>query len=623
MIPKFSYPSRLTPTLLLAGILGLSACANQAITRGANSPSGPSNTQGAIEDVDYIQLAVMALDSAAASEGFQRIIYLEDACWASARAEQADLLNQALTLYPEIALSPEQTANRAAYQALLSAMQDDAQTALAIISANPRPNQARPLTDYWLAYAMAYRLLDDGAAATLMLVRRDGELDATQRDANWQRIWNLQLESARFLFRDDSIRYDATTQGWLELGRIARQFWTDEQDIQNALQQWNFDFPGHPAALDFWQHAQVLAYNTLNSAVRKIALLLPVSGRLKEAAAAVRDGFISAHFADVTSSLEIRIYDTAENPRAAYDRALAEGAELMVGPLDKQQVEIVVQYNANRVPLLTLNYRDQSDPSASVLEFGLAPEDEARSAATQALNDGLSHAIVLASDNDFGRRSLQAFQNSFTSAGGTLLDTRMFSGTPRDYQNTIKSLLKLEESAARFAAIQRLIGEELDSAPVRRQDAQFVFLAATPQEGRQIRPQLKFYHAEDLPIYSGGRIYAGQPDPRQDKDLNGVRFCAMPWLLGSSELWRSRREAVEQAWPERAKRFERLYAMGNDAYLLASTLRNTNWTNLPVIAGATGQLRRQQSRIVRSLPCTRFVGGIPDRRVPVINPQNS
>ncbi len=610
-------PRLLSPALSVCAAVLIAGCAGMPTA----TPSAPSNAQGPrttdtlIADQAYVEAAVMALDEAAMSDGATRIAKLETAAWSAARGEAPELIQQALTLYPSSPLSTEQQATKQVYQALLAALQENPAQALELISTSMRPSRPRPLGDYLLAQALAYRLLDDGDAATLMLVRREAQLDATLRQTNHARIWSLQQETSRFLLADPTIRYDATTQGWLELGQIARRFWTDETSIYDALAQWQRSFPGHPASAEYLSVTEQTALTTLRSAVRRIALLLPTSGRLSEAAKAVRDGFIAAHFADTATPLDVRIYDTGKDALDAYDQAVADGAELIVGPLDKQQVEAVVEYNGNRLPILALNYRDQSGQNSAVLEFGLSPEDDARSAALRALDDGLTHAIALVSDDEWGQRSLQAFRETFMAGGGVLLDASFFSGGPREYQTTIKALLRLQESAARFEAIQRLVGEELDTAPVRRQDAQLVYLAATPTQGRQIRPQLRYYHAEDLPIYSGGRIYAGTPDPRQDKDLNGVQFCAMPWLLGNSETWRNRRAEVTQAWPGRARRYERLYAMGNDAYLLASKLRNANWSQLPLIPGATGELSRDQQRIVRTLPCTRFVSGVPQVHV--------
>ncbi len=597
---------------ILATCLSLLGCAG-LIGPTPSSPEAPppATTASLIAAGEFAQAAALALDSAASTSGMARIDALETACWAAARAEHLELLGQALALYPEVTLSPEQRASFDTYQALLLALEEQAAAALRSIRISAQPERSRPQSDYWLTQAMAYRLLDDGEAATLMLVRRGTQLEPDAQLENHARIWQLQLDAARFLIIDPQIRYDATTQGWLELGRIARRFWTDEVSLSGTLNQWTIQFPGHPATAVYWPLAGEIALTTLRSAVRRIGLLLPLTGRLAGAATAVRDGFLAAHFAAESQQLDIRVYDSS-NAIDSYEQAVADGAQLIVGPLDKQQVESVISRNGGRLPILALNYRDPGAPPApAVLEYGLSPEDDARSAALQAMADGHTHAIALVSDDDWGQRSLAAFSQAFTEAGGTLVDSRFFHGGPKDYPSVIKDLLKLDESRARSAAIARLVGEELDTQPVRRQDAQFLFLAASPKQGRQLRPQFRFYHATDLPIYSGGRIYAGTPDPRLDKDLNEIKFCAMPWLLDGSETWNSRRLAIEAAWPQRARRYQRLFAMGNDAYLLASALRNANWLQLPPIAGATGTLTQIDQRIVRTLPCAQFIQGEP------------
>lgn len=600
------------PLILLVASLSLGACASLQPTGPASS--GAAQT-GAAQD-DPTVLAVRALDRAAQLSGQERLDALETAAWAATQANNNELLSQAIELYPDALLSVERKAAFDTYVALLATRSGDAPGALEILSGAAKPERPRVLGDYWLAQALTYQQLDDGEAATLMLVRRGPQLSAEDRELNNERIWMLQLETSRFLFEDGGSRYDATTQGWLELGRLARQFWTDEADLEAAMNQWQSRFPGHPASTIYWPQARDIALQTLRSAVRNVALLLPTSGRLSGAGQAVRDGFLAAYFGADAAQLTIRIHDTGDNAVAAYEQAVAAGAELIVGPLDKAQVEAVIARNAGRLPILALNYLNQPAAAPGVLEFGLAPEDDAASVARLAAADSHTRAIALVSDDDWGERSLQAFSAAFAESGGQLLDSGIFRGGPRDYPDTIKSLLRLEDSRARAASLQRLIGEELDAQPTRRQDADFLFLAANPSQGRQLRPQFKFYFAADLPIYASDRIYAGSPNPGLDKDLDGVRFCTLPWLLDSSETWRSRRQAIAGAWPQQAERYARLYALGNDAYLLASGLRNANWTQLPPIAGATGELMVKDQRIERHLPCARFVGGQPVSHAP-------
>ena len=62
-----------------------------------------------------------------------------------------------------------------------------------------------------------------------------------------------------------------------------------------------------------------------------------------------------------------------------------------------------------------------------------------------------------------------------------------------------------------------------------------MFLAATPQQARQIKPTLAFQYAGDLPVYATSHLYTGTNNPTQDQDLNGIRFCETPWLLNPSD----------------------------------------------------------------------------------------
>ncbi len=599
--------------ILLSCSLNLWACASLpgfSDSKGSDDRIVEPPVEPQVEQ-DPAELAALYLDQAAMSDGEARIPLLERACHFAAQALNTDFMGQALALYPELSLSTEQRAAYDTCQALRFALDEQPKEVLRIIAGSPKPEQPAVQADYWLAQSLAYQQLDDGEAATLMLVLRGSMLPATEELANRARIWELQRQGSRFLFADESERYDATTRGWIALGQIARRFWSDESGLQAAINQWIAQFPGHPASSDYLPQARQIAEATLRSAARHIALLLPLSDRLAGAASAVRDGFLAAHFANSAPGLEIRIYDTSTDAIASYEQALADGADLIVGPLDKQAVEAVVSRNADQLPILALNYRDAPGAGSTVLEYGLAPEDDARSVALRALADGHTHAIALVSDDDWGLRSLRAFADAFSEGGGVIVDQRQFHGGPRDYPAVITDLLRLDESQSRAQAMQRLLGEEIDSMPVRRQDAEMLYLAASPSQGRQLRPQFRFYHASDLPIYASGRIYEGQANAELDKDLNGIRFCSLPWLLNTSETWISRRQAIEQAWPNRVRRLERLYAMGNDAYLLASALRNANWSQLATIAGATGSLSLDGPRIVRTLPCARFEQGVP------------
>ena len=73
----------------------------------------------------------------------------------------------------------------------------------------------------------------------------------------------------------------------------------------------------------------------------QLAVLLPAKGPLAAAALGVRDGLLAGYYADQHRRTNLRFYDSggsAEGARAAMKKALADGAQMIVGPLDRKSV---------------------------------------------------------------------------------------------------------------------------------------------------------------------------------------------------------------------------------------------------------------------------------------------
>lgn len=110
-----------------------------------------------------------------------------------------------------------------------------------------------------------------------------------------------------------------------------------------------------------------------------IALLLPVSGPLAKPAAAIRDGFFAAHYHRLNKLYQpvIRLYDTGAQPALVievYRQAVADGADVVVGPLDRESVKALARESGLGVPTLALNYGDDEGALAgNLFQFGLSP----------------------------------------------------------------------------------------------------------------------------------------------------------------------------------------------------------------------------------------------------------
>ena len=138
----------------------------------------------------------------------------------------------------------------------------------------------------------------------------------------------------------------------------------------------------------------------------EVALLLPLSGSQATVAAAVRDGYLAGYYDETRRRPQLRFYDTAAagGAGAALARAVADGADLVVGPLAREEVDAVFGGREPPLPVLALN-RGEHLPPAGDASFSLSPEDEGVAAAEFLLERGARRVLVVAGGEDVQQRA--------------------------------------------------------------------------------------------------------------------------------------------------------------------------------------------------------------------------
>lgn len=453
----------------------------------------------------------------------------------------------------------------------------------------------------------------DPARAVELMTQR--ELLLTNRrdiDANRWHLWQALLLSDPMELRAAAdLTLDENTRGWLSLASLATS--TGQQGIGwvNGTVHWRDSHRGHPAMVIIDQLA--LPDDPIIDYPKQVALLLPLSGNTARAGQAVQNGFMGAYFSTLQGLDEnqtIRVYDvnTEGGASAAYSTAVAEGAQFVVGPLLRANVITLANDILVPVPVLTLNYlTDDNLAPPGLFQFALAPEDEARSAASRAISDGHQRGIALVPNNDWGRRVLSSFTTEFEALGGTLLDYRSYTPANQDFSNTIEDLMLLSGSVRRYQRLRANIGAPLQFDPRRRQDTDFIFLAADAPAGRLLKSQLKFHYSGNLPVYSTSSIYA--MDGRSNSDLNGIMFADSPWVI-SPHSWIEHLPVLFEEYFPNERRLGRLHAMGYDAYQLIAALYAARTGDMQVIDGVSGQLYLDtDGRVRRRLSWAQFQNG--------------
>jgi outer membrane PBP1 activator LpoA protein len=515
----------------------------------------------------------------------------------------------------------------AALDARMALDRGDAARAVAVLDALPRPWPREAATQL-----LELRLRAQVASGQALAGVRSWQERAALLTDPQARAVNDRLLLDQLLMNPPALppAAEATDleRGWLELPAVLAEAGRADTDPGAAsgsrVQDWLAQYPGHPGA------AFVPGLTTAPSAPPSapvatlaagsgahIALLLPLSGRQESAGRAVRDGFAAAWFASgpPASRARVEVYDTAAaGVAAAYQKAVADGAQAVVGPLLREDVAALVAALPAGLPVATLALNAYAPPAGSVppaflYQFALDPEHEARAAARRIAADGHQRGVALFPDSAWGQRVHDAFVAELQAAGVTLTASQYYPAGAQDYAAPLRAVLGRYGGAGDRRSDGSSASAARNPAVERAEGPQFAFVAATPQAARAIRPQLRFQMVYDLPIYATSDAW--DPSVRGAADMDGLVYPEMPWLLyggqGAPELW----DAVQGSdWAGRARGRLRLYAFGYDAYRLIQQLGSSGMAG---VDGLTGLLEfdRGSGRVVRSLQFARIENGRP------------
>ncbi len=450
-------------------------------------------------------------------------------------------------------------------------------------------------------------------------VLTDSQKINSNQDALWQTLMILPLSELQANALKGS---GGITQGWYSLAALSKNNTQDISAQLATLAQWQKQWKTHPAANNLPKDLRALQ-SINNQQPRKIALLLPLQGRLAVAGEAVSDGFFAAYYQHLNNNNlpSVRTYDSSKDAAAAYQQAVNDGADFIIGPIDKENVNTISKLPALRVPLLSLNYPDQqpSQPLANFYQFGLAVEDEARQVARQGIQDGYKRALIVSTAQEVSERSAQAFAAEWQKLGGTLIGKNTFASQDK-FSESFRHLMLLDESQARATLLQQQLGTKFEFTPRRRADVNMIFMPVTPDQGRQIKPTLVFQYANSIPVYATSSVYSGDADAIKNEDLNGVLFNTLPWVFDNNN---PAKQAIAQTTKSAAV-YGRLHALGADAFHLYSRIPQLKQAPDMKLYGATGSLQLMpDGRIEREQMWAHFNNGLAEPLATVVDNQNA
>lgn len=599
-------------------LVSVAACTPLAVDRAPPQPDTEALISEAEKSGDLATAATEYLSLAEQSSGALQSAYFFRAATvlhSQARYEDADAAfaqinlqhlpgnerNEALLLMADIALISDDAA--AALQQL-DALNDEALT--------PR-QRIRALNLKVMAYQLTENMLEKATAQLALDPLLEGQAQQDNRVALWETLMNLTPQQLD-LFNPGQPPDEAS--GWFALAYAFKAYEGNPDAIEVALEDWQRNYPNHPADISVYRQL-IVKTTTIADDIRQIAILLPESGPVASAAAAVKQGIIAAHFSQ-GGAAQLKFYDVQTDQRTAqsnvvrvYQQAVNNGAQVVIGPLDKTSVDLLAKQTELTVPVIALNRTEDNAPYENLVQFGLAPEDDAIAAAHFARQRGYHRALVLGPRSPWGERVTEAFRQQWQQQGGEIVQFTQYNEREHDFSDLLMPMLGISTSNERNRRLRSTLNRSVEFEPRRRQDVDFIFMVATPAKARQLIPQLQFHRAGQLPVIATSHAYTGIENAKEDIDLNNLIIMDIPWMISEEAQADPAYTGVRRQAQDDFGRFMRLAAMGADAYRLIPELNALRRSPENSYRGATGVLTlNRQGQVERSVSQATFKNGL-------------
>jgi ABC-type branched-subunit amino acid transport system substrate-binding protein len=153
----------------------------------------------------------------------------------------------------------------------------------------------------------------------------------------------------------------------------------------------------------------------------RIALLVPMSGANGAVGQSIANAATMALMDTNAANLRITNYDTAAGAGAAATKAIADGNQLILGPLLANDIPAVAAAaRSAKVPLISFS-NDQSAAARDVYVMGSLPGSSVRRTVRYARGHGVTSFAALVPKGDYGERASEALMAEARAAGGTIM----------------------------------------------------------------------------------------------------------------------------------------------------------------------------------------------------------
>ncbi|MGL1957801.1 MAG: penicillin-binding protein activator [Colwellia sp.] len=411
-------------------------------------------------------------------------------------------------------------------------------------------------------------------------------------------------------------------EGWLQLLKYSHQFGNNQPQFNRYLRLWQRRHPTHPA-IGIAQQLQK-ANLTLHS-ITNIAIILPLSGKQEAAGLAAQQGVLAAY--KNNDSKHLHFLDSSKIEWKNINEILAaKKIDYVIGPLLRSNVEayLTVSKNADNeltdeikaelstslpTPTLLLNLPQTLSLPKHISALSMRPEDEANQAATTLSKKNYQHPIILSHQDNVSKRIASAFSKQWQVMTGKTADIIYFK-KGKLMQENLKTSLDVTASQARIKELKSRLKQNIKAESRNRRDIDMIYVVGSAKQTRLVKPYIDVNtspFASLIPVYASSRSHSVKNDTGDNRDLQGLTFTEIPWLLHSSQQNKALAKLNHQLWPKRSDSLSSIFAMGYDSYHLINKIPLMQQASYIHHAGQTGTLKLNEDNILtRSLIWGRY-----------------
>lgn len=278
--------------------------------------------------------------------------------------------------------------------------------------------------------------------------------------------------------------------------------------------------------VSFHQHLlpELIQFIDSLQAHQVIGVLLPFYEPYDLVSRQIQNGILKAHW-HLQNQHKILFFNTGDYPtiEQAYQQAKQAGAQTIIGPLIREQIEQLNQTDIQ--DLVALNHISQ--PS-QFWQFNFRNINENAQLIEQLKQHDYQRIGIISSDAQVNMSRVQELLSLWSFAQSSTMVSYIYPHNSNNLRDEMSKMIQTDLSQSRASFLSRTLGKPIEFFPRTRQDLEALILIGDAAQLSILRPQLDYFGLS-LPLYGTSALTPEKlaySEPR--RDLTNIIFATMP-----------------------------------------------------------------------------------------------